>query len=750
MKRSRLVRLLAAAVLSMLLIGLPLAAVSTIGVPLPTWSQLAQSWHQRRVPNELVLRCGAMVFLVLWAWFAATAVAEMVSIARNPGGSRAPLEAGPSGWVRALVRVAVISTVSATAVGGLLPQLKSAADGPALVTAVATEQSAAATSPITAFVSGLGTALLLSAGAVSVLEQRRRRRLRAADIGTRLLPPDATEARTEILLRALDATERMVRLDIAVRSVAVDLAMQGAVVLAAALGDHGEIVLYLDGAAAPSGEMWTRDSQQHRWHLGAHVELEALAAQARGCSQPCPAMVHIGRVPGEGELFVDLEAVGVLSVQSPASDEIIRAIVAALSLSPFLDVAHIVTVGTDDAMLDDSKCEAADSPAAALETSAMAIGGTRSASGGRTTFALRTQGGDEPWEPVVVVVLGQTLDPATVDGVRSVGAGHGLAVVCDSAVGGGWSLVAEGSGHVLLPLGVPVAPVGLTVTELEDVAGLLAAADQMPQPFADVVPIEQVDFVEPEWRLMVRVLGAVEVVSVDGVVAQFERSKSLELVAWLCHHRTRPTRTGARTALWEVDVRDATFANVVSDARRALARIAPPPDGEDWIARTLTEDLPVHDAVVTDADLLAARVAASRGRSAWEAIEVLRPGVELLGGLPFAGTGYLWADAEGIASSHVLLSTGAAAELARHYLAVGDIDGVFWATGQGLKVLAGHEELIALRMRAHAQMGDLAGVRSEWDSYERALVADPWAAAEPSPKLVALRRELLAGERRSA
>ena len=76
-------------------------------------------------------------------------------------------------------------------------------------------------------------------------------------------------------------------------------------------------------------------------------------------------------------------------------------------------------------------------------------------------------------------------------------------------------------------------------------------------------------------------------------------------------------------------------------------------------------------------------------------------------------------------------------------VAIGDVDGVFWATGQGLKVLAGHEELIGLRMRAHANRGDLAGVRSEWESYERAVQADTWAAAEPSPKLVDLRRRLL-------
>jgi hypothetical protein len=46
-------------------------------------------------------------------------------------------------------------------------------------------------------------------------------------------------------------------------------------------------------------------------------------------------------------------------------------------------------------------------------------------------------------------------------------------------------------------------------------------------------------------------------------------------------------------------------------------------------------------------------------------------------------------------------------------------------------------------MRAHARSGDLAGVRQEWESYERVIVADPWSDGEPAPKLLALRRELL-------
>ena len=249
---------------------------------------------------------------------------------------------------------------------------------------------------------------------------------------------------------------------------------------------------------------------------------------------------------------------------------------------------------------------------------------------------------------------------------------------------------------------------------------------------------------EPRPRaIVVGLLGGVEIHTPHGEAGVFERSKTVELIAWLTTHRDRATRTGARTALWDLDVRDATFANVVSEARRALARLVPPPEGEEWVARTLTDQLPVHDLVVTDAELIEDHLAHARLQPPAQALETLRPAVELVRDLPFAGTGYLWPDAEGITSNLVLVAISATAEFAAHALSIGDTDAVFWATGKGLRVLPGHEELIALRMRAHARSGDLAGVRQEWESYERVLVADAWSDGEPAPKMLALRRELL-------
>ena len=135
--------------------------------------------------------------------------------------------------------------------------------------------------------------------------------------------------------------------------------------------------------------------------------------------------------------------------------------------------------------------------------------------------------------------------------------------------------------------------------------------------------------VEP-WTLMVRVLGPVDVVDRGGQPASFERAKALELVVWLAQHQQSATRAGARAALWELDVSNASFSNVVSEARRALARLATSPDGEDWIARTYVERLPLHDRVVLDADLvhdhLTARSSSRRRRRRRRAAAGARPG----------------------------------------------------------------------------------------------------------------------------
>jgi hypothetical protein len=120
----------------------------------------------------------------------------------------------------------------------------------------------------------------------------------------------------------------------------------------------------------------------------------------------------------------------------------------------------------------------------------------------------------------------------------------------------------------------------------------------------------------------------------------------------------------------------------------------------------------------------------------------LRSALELVRGAPFIGSGFGWADSEAVTSNLTLLVVATAADLAELALAHGRLDECFWATSIGLSVLPGHEELVALRLRAHAAGEDPVGVRHEWQTYVRSLARDPWQS-EPSTWMTDLVRELL-------
>ena len=625
-----------------------------------------------------------------------------------------------------------------------------------------------------------GRAAMLAAGVLTLLAVRRRDHLRRARPRTRLAEPAPVVTRTERTLRSIDAGDRFVRVDIAVRSVAGALVAAGERVVAITVADDGRLGLCTSGPVMLDGP-WCPTGDPTRWQLPASIPIELLAEPARRVGAPCPALVQLGRTTDAQDVYVDLEALEAIEIGGPGdrADAIVTAIAATLAGSVLAEVTTLVGVGLDDAaFLGHRRHVPARDARAAFARAAHAVGTT--AVKGRSTFELRALAtGGETWEPAIVLI-GASAGTVTPPADRTA-----LALVSASPIHGPSSrLEPDGDAWVLRPLGLRCIPIGLAPDDLASLAALVASADAEvvdDEPIARPVTVdrpavrvgpdddvtlaplpdepvveevvepavvdgrETVDDPAPSPPILVCLLGPVAIRSADGREATFEKSKAKELIAWLATHRERSTRSAARTALWELDVRDATFANVVSEARRSLARLVEPPEGEEWIGRTLTEALPLHELVRTDADVVRGALDAARLQPPEQAIATLRPAVDLVVGMPFEGTGYLWPEAEGIASALVLLATSVTAELGAHCLSMGDIDGVFDATGRGLRVLPGHDELIGLRMRAHARAGDRAGVRHEWAQYERVVNADPWSDGEPSPTLIELRRELLTG-----
>ena len=245
---------------------------------------------------------------------------------------------------------------------------------------------------------------------------------------------------------------------------------------------------------------------------------------------------------------------------------------------------------------------------------------------------------------------------------------------------------------------------------------------------------------ESDWDVVVRVLGPPVVETRDGRRITFGKGKAQELLIWMTEHRHVSTRSGARTALWEGAIQDATFSNVVSEVRRAL-NAAVPLDSEEWIPRTFTDELLLHRGVVTDAEILDKALHRFL-KDPLDSLVDLKNALAASGNLPFSGANYVWADAEGITTSHVMKVVKAAVLLGEYAIQNDDTDLLFTTTDSGLRVLPGHEELVALRMRGHSRVGNRSAIKQEWESYARAVEADSWAGAVPSAALENLAHEL--------
>ena len=245
-----------------------------------------------------------------------------------------------------------------------------------------------------------------------------------------------------------------------------------------------------------------------------------------------------------------------------------------------------------------------------------------------------------------------------------------------------------------------------------------------------------------EWRIIIRVLGVPVVETAEGATITIGKGKSLELLSWLVEHKDSSTRSAARTALWSENVQDATFSNVVSDLRRSLNSSIGAMENEEWIPRTFTNQMILNEKVVTDAFIIEKFLKLYIDNPSELNRQHLEESLSFVRDLPFAGMNYAWADAEGITTSHVITTLQAAVLLGEYAISVHDTETLFYVTEKGLRVLPGHEELVALRMKGHSKSGNRSAIKLEWEAYARAVEADAWAGGAPSSHLEELAKSL--------
>ncbi len=203
--------------------------------------------------------------------------------------------------------------------------------------------------------------------------------------------------------------------------------------------------------------------------------------------------------------------------------------------------------------------------------------------------------------------------------------------------------------------------------------------------------VEPISF---DWVFLVRVMGHPDVTTRDGRRVNFRKGRSLELIVWLALNRDRMSRSLARTAIWDVDVSDATFATVVSEMRRALCEAEPTLPRDEISQATFSDEMHLHVGVVTDVHLLERSTRAFTGDAA--TAEALAEALSLVRALPFAGASYEWADLDGTTTRIVIGVIDAAVRLGDWALANGQPDLASVALTAGMRVMPGHPDLVRL------------------------------------------------------
>jgi DNA-binding SARP family transcriptional activator len=549
----------------------------------------------------------------------------------------------------------------------------------------------------------------------------------------------------------------------------------------------GTIDVFLREAIEQPPSPWQVTGAGQVWTLPGDAQIETPDGPP-----PCPALIQLGTTDDGAELYVDLEALGVLAIDASGADLrcIARAVAATLTLAPHAELVRVRTLGFDpyglaeeerlmvaddiDELLDQVTADTAPITAA-LERAKVA-----------STFALRAADADENWEPTVALIGSPAVDDnvgARLAGTAG-GGGRGLAVLTAATADlpTRWHLRIEApagdDGQTvpprwrLDPLGIPVVPLRLAAEELTDLTDLLAEtaapADPVPaSPAAGDEPVltavsngHRVDSAPPppapdrpqwtaagDWSVMIRLIGPVDIVDRNGHSPDRPvPERTLEVLAWLVTHRAGANRLDLETAIWPTGASSGTIMNQLSRARRVLEQLAGP-DAHDWIpARKAT--LTIGPAVISDLDLLRVHLATADHHADQPdlAIPALQAALDLVRGVPAR---YPWLEAE-TGSTLTTLPATTAARLAQLHLGRGELTGVQEATARGLAILPAHTELFALRMRAAATVGDRAGVRAEYEAYLRAEQADPLWDGETDRDLQLLYQELARPPRRAA
>jgi hypothetical protein len=200
-----------------------------------------------------------------------------------------------------------------------------------------------------------------------------------------------------------------------------------------------------------------------------------------------------------------------------------------------------------------------------------------------------------------------------------------------------------------------------------------------------------------DWLIELKLFGYPMAVSANGTIAEFRKKRSLELLTWLTLNRDRARRSTARTAMWDLDVSDATFSTVVSDLRRALRDAVGEQGDFTLLPTTYSDDLPLSLLVTTDVERL--HVEHLKFQETGLFTDELRGLLKGMRDIPLAGTSYSWADLDGTTTRLVMSALAITTDVATVLIGKNELNSASVAAMAGLRIFPGCEELLDLQKK---------------------------------------------------
>jgi DNA-binding SARP family transcriptional activator/nucleoid-associated protein YgaU len=489
---------------------------------------------------------------------------------------------------------------------------------------------------------------------------------------------------------------------------------------------HLDVLLDQACPQPPAG--WTVTTDPGVWTLDQTIDLPP------GDISAVPLLVTLGQPDDDGQVYVDLEAEGLVSLvgDDEASLGLARSMAMELLLRSNADAPEVFVVGE---LLDPSVAQGFDHATVVDDWDAIAA--DLGVWVEQTHRAIETNGwgngfvgrGADPAHDVLapLAVIAASAPPQGVLDVLATCRPSTVGVVVVGAVDAPATTIECRAGLVTVPaLGLTCTGQTVDTESAADIARLVRSAeevelpwpddDEEPEPDPGETEGDDVDTSEPEYDVLVRLLGDITVEGGRKGIAP----KPTAVIAYIAIHRSVSSE----------QLQDACWSEPgLADHRRRLRDLM-----SQCRAGVGTNHLPTsHDGrysagprLVTDTELFERRVARAANLPPAEAADVYREALGLVTGKVFsypsrARSSYTWIDAENLVNRWEVRIAGVAQQCAETYIDLGEPEAAADVLHSVTAALPLHSGLAEALMRAHAAAGNRQAVLSAYAAYTKGL-----------------------------